>query len=213
MFTVLRKITLFKTTELDTKCWKTLLCYITRWDCNSNYVYRVIKERQYRQTIQFLRCSSTDEVLVDAADILGEAGGFYQKLYTSDDADAIHLLQVNIPSGVKISSDDATWLSACLDNDPFTLMVYIYSGLFNDCVLKFKKVQKTVTTNMKPKAGRPGTTPKTLTKTLTSTKTTAQLFMVFRKILTGSSIKALCPSHIKALSKEKEVSKFSIILS
>ena len=95
----------------------------TRWhelgERNNKYFYRVIKERQSQQTIQSLRCSSTGEVLVDAADILREARGFYQQLYTPDDVDAeaIDSLLAGIPSGVKISTDDASCLSACPDND------------------------------------------------------------------------------------------------
>jgi hypothetical protein len=55
---------------------------------NMYYFYRVNKERQSQQTIQFLKCSTTGSILVDAADIMKEARSFYQELYTPDDIDA-----------------------------------------------------------------------------------------------------------------------------
>jgi endonuclease/exonuclease/phosphatase family metal-dependent hydrolase len=90
----------------------------TRWhelgERNNKYFYRVIKERQSSMTIQSLKCSTTGEVLVEAADILKEARGFYQKLYTPDDidAEAIDSLLAAIPPEVVLSSSDAEKLTA-----------------------------------------------------------------------------------------------------
>jgi hypothetical protein len=93
----------------------------TRWhelgERNNKYFYRVIKERTSAMTIQSLKCSTTGEVLVDAADILKEARGFYQKLYTPDDVDAeaIDSLLAAIPPEVVLSSSDAEMLTALPD--------------------------------------------------------------------------------------------------
>jgi hypothetical protein len=93
----------------------------TRWhelgERNNKYFYRVIKEWTSAMTIQSLKCSTTGEVLVDAADILKEARGFYQKLYTPDDldAEAIDSLLAAIPPEVVLSSSDAEMLTALPD--------------------------------------------------------------------------------------------------
>jgi hypothetical protein len=82
----------------------------TRWhemgERNNKYFYRVIKERQSQQTIQSLKCSTTGSILVNAADIMKEARGFYKDLYTPDDidAEAIDTLLASIPPEVVLSS-------------------------------------------------------------------------------------------------------------
>jgi hypothetical protein len=95
----------------------------TRWhelgERNNKYFYRVIKERQSQQTIQSLKCSTTGSVLVDAADIVREARGFYRKLYTPDDidAEAVDSLLSGIPPEAVLSSDSADLLVALPDFD------------------------------------------------------------------------------------------------
>jgi hypothetical protein len=104
--------------QIQKETRQNMLRSATRWhelgERNNKYFYRVIKDRQSQQTIQSLKCSTTGEVLVEAADILREARGFYQKLYTPDDidAEAVDSLLNGIPEEVVLSSDDAKYLMA-----------------------------------------------------------------------------------------------------
>ncbi|CAO3611948.1 unnamed protein product [Mucor hiemalis] len=117
--------------QIQKETRQNMLRSATRWqemgERNNKYFYRVIKERQSQQTIQSLRCSSTGEVLVEAADILREARGFYQKLYTPEDieVEAIDSLLDSVPSGVKVSSDAAGLLVLSPDRDTvLSLLAY-----------------------------------------------------------------------------------------
>ncbi|KAG2194762.1 hypothetical protein INT47_012064 [Mucor saturninus] len=89
----------------------------TRWhengERNNKYFYRVIKERQSKQTIESLKCSTTGSVLVNSDDIIREARGFYQALYTPDliDDAAVDSLLANIPDNVVLSLDDSESLT------------------------------------------------------------------------------------------------------
>ena len=99
--------------QIQKETSQNMLRSATRWheqgERNNKYFYRVIKERQSQQTIQSLKCSTTGDILVDAAAINREAQGFYQKLYTPDavDVEAIDTLLGNIPPEVCLSSLDA----------------------------------------------------------------------------------------------------------
>ena len=89
----------------------------TRWhelgERNNKYFYRVIKERQSKQTIQSLKCSATGSVLVNSDDIIREARGFYQELYTPDliDDAAVDSLLASIPDDVVLSLEDSDSLT------------------------------------------------------------------------------------------------------
>ncbi|KAG2191895.1 hypothetical protein INT47_005342, partial [Mucor saturninus] len=89
----------------------------TRWhelgEHNNKYFYRVIKERQSKQTIQSLKCSATGSVLVNSDDIIREARGFYQELYTPDliDDAAVDSLLASIPDDVVLSPEDSDSLT------------------------------------------------------------------------------------------------------
>ncbi|KAG2193800.1 hypothetical protein INT47_009942 [Mucor saturninus] len=89
----------------------------TRWhelgERNNKYFYRVIKERQSKQTIQSLKCSATGSVLVNSDDIIREARGFYQELYTPDliDDAAVDSLLASIPDDVVLSPEDSDSLT------------------------------------------------------------------------------------------------------
>ena len=102
--------------QIQKETSQNMLRSATRWhekgERNNKYFYRVIKERQSQQTIQSLKCSTTGDILVDAAAINREAQGFYQRLYTPDnvDAEAIDTLLGNVPSDVRLSSLDGDML-------------------------------------------------------------------------------------------------------
>ncbi|KAG2193121.1 hypothetical protein INT47_003112 [Mucor saturninus] len=95
----------------------------TRWqelgERNSKYFYRVIKERQSKQTIQSLKCSATGSVLVNSDYIIREARGFYQELYTPDliDDAAVDSLLASIPVDVVLSPEDSDSLTDSIRMD------------------------------------------------------------------------------------------------
>ncbi|KAG2192841.1 hypothetical protein INT47_012370 [Mucor saturninus] len=121
----------------------------TRWhelgERNNKYFYRVIKERQSKQTIQSLKCSATGSVEVNSDDIIREARGFYQELYTPDligDA-AVDSLLASIPDDVVLSPEDSD--SPGLDGLPFEVYKYLFKfsadfrtmllGILNDALI------------------------------------------------------------------------------
>ncbi|KAG2191761.1 hypothetical protein INT47_010577, partial [Mucor saturninus] len=89
----------------------------TRWhengERNNKYFYRVIKERQSKQTIESPKCSTTGSILVNSDDIIREARGFYKALYTPDliDDAAVHSLLASILDNVVLSLDDSEFLT------------------------------------------------------------------------------------------------------
>lgn len=99
--------------EIQNETRESMLRSATRWheegERNNKYFYQVIKERQTQQTIQTLKCSRTGAVLTDTADIMQEARGFYQRLYTPDaiDLNAVDSLLGNIPPEAKLKDPDA----------------------------------------------------------------------------------------------------------
>ena len=86
-----------------------LLRSATRWhekgERNNKYFYRVIKERNRQQTIESLRCSSTDAILQDIPGIMNEARLFYTNLYTPDaiDSSSVESLLSNVPGDACLS--------------------------------------------------------------------------------------------------------------
>ncbi|KAG2190947.1 hypothetical protein INT47_010013 [Mucor saturninus] len=101
----------------------------TRWhelgERNNKYFYRVIKERQSKQTIQSLKCSATGSVLVNSDDIIREARGFYQELYTPDliDDAAVDSLLASIPDDVVLSPEDSDSLTDPILMDTLQILV------------------------------------------------------------------------------------------
>ncbi|KAI9280928.1 hypothetical protein BC943DRAFT_330141 [Umbelopsis sp. AD052] len=84
-----------------------LLRSATKWheegERSNKYFFRVIKQRQSQQTMQFIRSAETDKVENTTGKILKEARNFYIKLFTPDDIDqeATEELMAAIPDGNK----------------------------------------------------------------------------------------------------------------
>ncbi|KAK4521564.1 uncharacterized protein ATC70_007325 [Mucor velutinosus] len=102
--------------QIQKETSQNMLRSATRWleqgERSNKYFYRSIKVRESQQTIQSLKCSTTGDILVEAAAINREAQGFYQRLYTPDavDAEAIDTLLGNVPTDVRLSSLDGDML-------------------------------------------------------------------------------------------------------
>ncbi|KAG1471612.1 hypothetical protein G6F56_002028 [Rhizopus delemar] len=140
--------------QIQQETRKIMLRSATRWheqgERNNKYFYKVIKDRQSQQTIQSLRSSITNEVIISAQGIIREAQSFYRTLYTPDQIDqtAVRSLLNTIPTAVRLTEEQANDLieepnlatiemmlshapigkSPGLDGIPFEVYKYLHSS-------------------------------------------------------------------------------------